>query len=137
MAEASDLKNGNILKSNLVEQLVKYLETDTLLYWDSVGTDLRLKQEKKWAAALQRFSSIMKLPNLQVTDSLFVLEQDEEIKSKFISFMNELDDFQLAGTKFFSASAKLFTISSIFTSCQINEIRHSSMGTCREYLQCR
>lgn len=109
MAEASDLKNGNILKNSLMEQLIKYLETDTLLYWDSIGTDLRLKQEKKWGAALQRFSSIMKLPNLQVTDSLFELEQDVEIKTKFISFMNGLDDFKLAGTKiFFSFSHDIY-----------------------------
>ena len=99
MAEASDLKNEIISKNYLMEQLIKYLETDTLLYWDLNGTDLRLKQEQNWGIALQRFSSMMNLPDLKVTDSLFELQQDVELKSKFITFMNGLNDFQLAGTK--------------------------------------
>lgn len=99
MAEASDLKNGIISKNHLMEQLIKYLETDTLLYWDSIGTDLRLKQQKNWGIALQRFSSMMNLPDLKVTDSLFELQQDEELKSKFVTFMSGQNHFQLAGIK--------------------------------------
>lgn len=101
MAEASDLKNGNILKNDLIKDLAKYLETDTLLYWDSFGTDLRLKQEENWGPAINLFSSVMKLPTLKVTDSLFELRQDEILTSSFIKFMNELEVFQLAGKRIF------------------------------------
>ena len=97
MAEASDLKNEKNFRSDLLEQLIKYLDTDTLLYWDAPRTELRFQQEKEWGVALQRFSSILKLPDFKVTDSLFELEQDEEIKSRLVYFMSRLDDFQLAG----------------------------------------
>jgi chaperone required for assembly of F1-ATPase len=108
LAEAADLKNGNISNIFLAEQLVKYLETDTILYWDPIGTDLRLKQEKIWGSALKKFSSMMSLPQLQVTDSLFELEQDVEIKSKFTSFVLGLDQFQLAGIQIFFANIFYF-----------------------------
>lgn len=102
MAEATDLKNGNILKNDLIEQLIKYFETDTLLYWDSIGTELRKKQEENWDPALHIFSSKMNLPLLKVTDSLFGLQQDEILTDRLVNFMNELDNFQLAGKKIVS-----------------------------------
>jgi chaperone required for assembly of F1-ATPase len=116
LAEASDLENGNISKNELIKELTKYLETDTLLYWDSVGTDLRLKQEENWGPAIRLFSSVMKLPSLKVTDSLFELRQDENLTSSFIKFMNELELYQLAGTRIV---LKIFTkIHSPFSTCQ-------------------
>lgn len=97
MAEASDLKHENISKARIKEELTKFLDTDTLLYWESSGTPLRSKQEKYWGAALKEFSSEMKMPSLQITETLFEVHQDDLIKSRFDKFLSELNYFQLAG----------------------------------------
>lgn len=100
MAEASDLSKGIISRSALQEDLIKYLDTDTLLYWEDEGSELRLKQDEYWGPALKLFSSKMNLPSFQITDGLFELRQDEKIESSFKNWMETLNNFQLAGIYF-------------------------------------
>lgn len=91
------MAKGVISRNALQEELIKYLDTDTLLYWEEKGSELRLKQEENWGPALKLFSSKMNLPSLKTTDSLFELNQDGEIEVMFQNWMNNLNNFQLAG----------------------------------------
>ena len=93
------MKQGNISKASLKEDLRKYLDTDTLLYWEPLGSDLRLKQEEYWGAALQKFSTKMGMPALNITDDLFIVSQEEHIISEFEAFLNSLCEFQLASNQ--------------------------------------
>lgn len=90
------MKNGIISKASLKEDLGKYLDTDTLLYWESSSNELRLKQEEYWGVALQKFSSKMQIPPMKITDGLFYVAQDEKIRCEFDAFLNGLNEFQLA-----------------------------------------
>lgn len=79
-----------------MEDLRKYLDTDTLLYWESLGSELRSKQAEHWGTALQKFSTDMQVPALNITDGLFTVTQDEKTLRAFETFLNGLNEFQLA-----------------------------------------
>lgn len=78
------------------EELEKYLDTDTLVYWDEPGTQLRLKQEDSWSQALSSFSKCLGLPSIVHTDGFFAIEQPTEVIQSFQSFLDSLDHHQLA-----------------------------------------
>lgn len=99
LAEATDLKQKNISQEDLKQDILKYLETDTLFYWYYLGSELRLKQEFHWGNALNIFALKMDVPTLKFTDTLFGLQQDNLVVIKFIDFLKELDYFQLASIK--------------------------------------
>ena len=96
MAEANDLKCGNISREILQDELKKYLNTDTLIYWEPKGSELRLNQEKYWGSALTLFSSKMNIPSFQTTDTLLAINQDDMINICFERFLNGLNDYELA-----------------------------------------
>lgn len=101
MAEAFDLKQKNISQVDTKQEILKYLETDTLFYWDYVGSEFRLKQELHWGKALKKFSLKMDTATLRFTDTFLSLKQDNAVIIKFFDFLNELDYFQLASILFF------------------------------------
>ena len=96
MAEAYDLKQGNISKASLKEDLRRYLDTDTLLYWNPSDKGLSSRQEELWGVALQKFSTKLQLPTLNITSDLFNMDQDTNIIHSFEAFLNDLNDSQLA-----------------------------------------
>lgn len=94
------MESLKLQRSDIIEELKKYLETDTLIYWESEGSDLRMKQEKIWGEALDIFSKSLNLPKIRFTDGLFEVQQDYALSLNFTRFLISLNNFQLAG-KFF------------------------------------
>ena len=99
MAEAPDLSQKKLSQEDSKQDILKYLETDTIFYWDNVGSELRLKQEFHWGNALNIFALKMDVPNLKFTDTLFGLQQNNSVLIKFMDFLKELDYFQLASIR--------------------------------------
>jgi chaperone required for assembly of F1-ATPase len=88
------------LKSDLIDELCKYFNTDTLLYWDPEGSELREKQELYWRSALNKFSSHLNIDIIEITDNLFELKSNNYLKSHYIKVLERFDNFQLSGSRF-------------------------------------
>lgn len=95
------MKNGNISKAVLKADLQKYLDTDTLIYWDPIRSELRKDQEKYWGAALEKLSTKLELPTLNTTDGLLSVAQNQIVTREFATFLNNLNNFQLASIFFY------------------------------------
>lgn len=81
-------------RGEIINSLMKYAPTDMLLFWGA-DENLQKKQEKEWSPILEwarkEFGEKYK-----TTTGLVVANENEKMGDKFIAFLNELSDKQLA-----------------------------------------
>lgn len=98
LTEASDLQSGKLHAETCKEAILKYLETDTLVYWDHAGTNMRKLQDDEWQPALARVSALLQLPAIRFTTSFAPVQQDPALLDKFRAMLDSLTCFELAST---------------------------------------
>lgn len=77
----------------IIERLMKFSETDMLLFWGE-DKDLLLRQEKLWRPVLDWAQNRLKL-SLKTTQSLDVPEQDKQTAEQMRAFLSGLNNKQL------------------------------------------
>ena len=103
--------NERLSRSDVYDEVFKYLNTDTLLFWDEESSPLREWQNDVWSEALSKFSQTLNLPQFQITDGLFQLQQDDQISKELYTFLESFSAYELAGKSFEAIAINFFIFS--------------------------
>eukprot|EP00128_Syssomonas_multiformis_P007387 Colp12_sorted_trinity150504_noHs@19362 len=83
-------------RDDVIRDLMRFLNTDTVCCRDTEGSTLSISQNTVWGEYEDQFKEIMGVP-LHVTDALIPPPQPEETQNAVRAFLEKLDVWQLTG----------------------------------------